>query len=117
MLAAWLQRLDLLAGGFVDTVVATVPPGSSWNAYTFSVTGTGGQDRLTFREVAGRGADGLGALYNDVRLVAGPTAGSSAALLSSAPFKWCVDFGPGLGAVMPNADPSANLAQTLAKSH
>jgi hypothetical protein len=81
------------------------------------VTGTGGQDRLTFREVAGWGADGLGALYDDVRLVVGPTAGSNAALLGSAPFKWCVDFGPGFGAVMPNGDPSANLAQTLAKSH
>jgi hypothetical protein len=49
------------------------------------VTGPRGQDRLTFREVAAQGADGLGALYDNVRLVAGPTACSSAAPLSSAP--------------------------------
>ena len=33
-----------------DQVVATVPPGSNWKTYNFSVTGTGGEDRLTFRE-------------------------------------------------------------------
>jgi hypothetical protein len=52
-----------------DSVVATVPPRSDWNTYNFAVTGTGGQDRLTFREAAGQSADGLGALYDNVRLV------------------------------------------------
>jgi hypothetical protein len=45
-----------------DTVVATAPPGAAGIPKRFSVTGLGGQDRLTFREVAGQGADGLGAL-------------------------------------------------------
>ena len=53
-----------------NTVVATVPPGSAWATHTFSVTGTGGQDRLTFREVQSQSADGLGALYDNIRLVA-----------------------------------------------
>ena len=53
-----------------NTVVATVPPGSAWATYTFAVTGTGGQDRLTFREVQSQSADGLGALYDNIRLVA-----------------------------------------------
>jgi hypothetical protein len=52
-----------------DSVVATVPPGSAWKNYQFTVTGTGGQDRLTFREAAGQSADGLGALYDNVSLV------------------------------------------------
>ena len=58
-----------------DQVVATVPPGSNWETHRFSVTGTGGQDRLTFREAAGQGAaDGHGALYDNVSLVAAGTA-------------------------------------------
>jgi hypothetical protein len=52
-----------------ESVVATVPPVSAWNTYNFAVTGTGGQDRLTFREAAGQSADGLGALYDNVSLV------------------------------------------------
>jgi hypothetical protein len=52
-----------------ESVVATVPPLSAWNTYNFAVTGTGGQDRLTFREAAGQSADGLGALYDNVSLV------------------------------------------------
>ena len=59
-----------------DQVVAFVEPGSawSWTTYNFSVTGTGGQDRLTFREAAGQGTDGLGALYDNVSLVPASTA-------------------------------------------
>jgi hypothetical protein len=41
------------------------------------VTGTGGQDRLTFREADGQGLDGLGALYDNVSLVATRSATSS----------------------------------------
>lgn len=60
-----------------DSVVATVPPGSSWKNYHFSVTGTGGNDKLTFREAAGQSADGLGALYDNVSLVPVGSASSS----------------------------------------
>ena len=56
------------------SVIATVPPGDSWQNYDFSVTGTGGQDRLTFRELAGQGSDGLGALYDNVSLTADKSA-------------------------------------------
>lgn len=60
-----------------DTVVARVPPGSDWGTYNFTMTGTGGQDRLTFREAQGQGADGLGALYDNVSLVAVGTTSSA----------------------------------------
>jgi hypothetical protein len=56
-----------------NSVVATVPPGNAWRNYHFTVEGTGGQDKLTFREAAGQSADGLGGLYDNVSLVpAGP---------------------------------------------
>ena len=58
-----------------NSVVAVVPPGNSWGKYTFSVTGTGGQDRLTFQEAANESADGMGALYDNVSLVAAQTTG------------------------------------------
>ena len=61
------------------SVVATVPPGNSWQNYDFTVVGTGGQDRLTFRELAGQSGDGLGALYDNVALVAKPANTASAA--------------------------------------
>ena len=63
--------------------VATVPPGDSWQNYDFTVVGTGGQDRLTFRELAGQGSDGLGALYDNVALVAKPANTTSAASMVS----------------------------------
>jgi hypothetical protein len=66
------------------SVVATVPPGASWQNYDFTVVGTGGQDRLTFRELAGQGGDGLGALYDNVSLTAKSTNATSAVTLASA---------------------------------
>jgi hypothetical protein len=66
------------------SVVATVPPGNSWQTYDFTVVGTGGQDRLTFREVGSQGGDGLGALYDNVALTAKSTSATSAATLASA---------------------------------
>ena len=66
------------------SVVATVPPGDSWQNYDFTVVGTGGQDRLTFREVAGQGSDGLGALYDNVALVAKPANTPAASMVSAA---------------------------------
>jgi hypothetical protein len=65
------------------SVVATVPPGDSWQNYDFTVVGSGGQDRLTFRELAGQGSDGLGALYDNVALVAKPANTTSAASMVS----------------------------------
>jgi hypothetical protein len=116
-----------------DSVVGTVPPGNTWNTYTFPVTGTGGQDRLIFREVAGQGADGLGALYDNVSLVAAPGSNSAAPLSSGQPSSVSqtdqamglvsqysaasfANSGPGLGSVQPHADTSAQLSHTLAKS-
>jgi hypothetical protein len=63
-----------------DKMVARVSPGSDWDTHNFTVTGTGGQDRLTFREAAGQGKDGLGALYDNVSLVKAGSAGSVAKL-------------------------------------
>lgn len=53
-----------------NSVVAVVPPGNNWTTHHFTVTGTGGQDRLTFRETSAQSVDGLGALYDNVSLVA-----------------------------------------------
>jgi len=111
-----------------DQVVATVPPGSNWEAYHFSVTGTGGQDRLTFREPERGAADGHGALYDNVSLVAVGSASAakvtalsqtdqainlvtqySAAALTTSSFA--------SAGVLSQADASASLAQTLAKPH
>jgi hypothetical protein len=72
--------MDVLWNG---SVVATVPPGDSWQNYDFTVVGTGGQDRLTFRELAGQSSDGLGALYDNVALVAKPANTTSAASVAS----------------------------------
>jgi len=60
------------------------PPGASWQTTIFTVVGTGGQDRLTFRELAGQGGDGLGALYDNVSLTAKSTNATSAVTLASA---------------------------------
>jgi hypothetical protein len=73
-LTAATTTIDVL---WNDSVVAHVPPGTNWSTYTFTVTGTGGQDRLTFREADGQGRDGLGALYDNVSLVATGSATSS----------------------------------------
>ena len=51
-------------------VVATVDP-SSAKAYEYSVIGTGGNDRLMFRELAGQN-DGVGAFLDNVTLKAAP---------------------------------------------
>ena len=67
-----------------NSVVAVVPPGTNWSTYNFSVTGTGGQDRLTFRETTSQSADGLGALYDNVSLVAKSPTSTSAATTSAA---------------------------------
>jgi len=50
------------------TKVADIDPSSTdWSTYTFSVVGTGGADRLEFREVAS-GNDAFGALIDNVKL-------------------------------------------------
>ena len=54
-------------------VVATTTPGTAWSTFSVNVNGTGGQDRLTIREVQGQSGDGIGALLDNFRLVAGGT--------------------------------------------
>jgi Ca2+-binding RTX toxin-like protein len=54
---------------FAGTRVATVTPGSSFAQDVFTVTGTGGLDRLELRELAGE-SDSFGPLINHVSLVA-----------------------------------------------
>jgi hypothetical protein len=106
-----------------DKVVASVPPGSNWSTHHFSVTGTGGQDRLTFREAAGQGADGHGALYDNVSLVSKPSAVQQSAI-SQQPMNLVnqfaatsfADAGAGLSGGLSRTDLSATLAQTLAKA-
>jgi hypothetical protein len=66
-----------------DKLVATMPPGASWATSTYTVIGTGGQDRLTFREVQSQSSDGLGAMLDNVRLMAADS-GTPATLLSFA---------------------------------
>lgn len=51
-------------------LVAKVTPTTLWAEYDFTVTGTGGLDRLTFREASGSFGDGLGAMLDDFVLVA-----------------------------------------------
>ena len=106
-----------------DKVVATVPPGSNWKTHHFSVTGTGGQDRLTFREAAGQGADGHGALYDNVSLVSKSSAVQQSAislqpmnLVNQFAATSFADTGAGLSGGLGRTDLSATLAQTLAKA-
>jgi hypothetical protein len=106
-----------------DKVVATVPPGRNWKTYHFSVTGTGGQDRLTFREAADQASDGRGALYDNVSLVAKSGAVQQSAI-SQQPMNLVnqfaatsfADTGAGLSGGVGRTDLSATLAQTLAKA-
>src|SRR3954452_19280605 len=60
-------------GVWNDQVVATTMPGTAWGTFSVNVNGTGGQDRLTMREVQGQSGDGIGALLDNFRLVAGGT--------------------------------------------
>ena len=107
-----------------DQVVATVPPGSSWRTYEFSVTGTGGQDRLSFRETASQSGDGRGALYDNVSLVAKSDATAQQSAVSQQPMNLVnqfaatsfADTGAGLTGGPSRTDLSATLAQTLAKA-
>ena len=71
------QQVEVVWNG---TVVATVTPGASWNANTFTVTGTG-SDILTIREVQSQSGDGIGAMLDNFALVAAsPPAGPSLAI-------------------------------------
>ncbi|UQD70284.1 hypothetical protein JEY40_30535 [Bradyrhizobium japonicum] len=104
------------------SVVGVVPPDGTWKNYDFTVTGTGGQDRVTFREVAGQSSDGLGALYDNVSLVAKPAGSASASLLSTANqavalmSQYSATDATTTSAVTNGplvTDPNASLAQTL----
>jgi hypothetical protein len=105
------------------SVVGVVPPGNTWKTYDFNVTGTGGQDRLTFRELAGQSADGLGGLYDNVSLVAKPTSTAPASALNTAHRAMSLmaqyaatDFvktGPSAGTPITARDVNPFLAHTL----
>ncbi|MBI5265025.1 MAG: hypothetical protein HY852_24795, partial [Bradyrhizobium sp.] len=107
-----------------DSVVAVVPPGNTWETYDFAVVGTGGQDRLTFREVAGQGGDGLGALYDNVALTPTSTSAAPAATLASADRSIdlmrqytatsLVSAGSNLSSSLAGASANASVDQTLA---
>lgn len=107
-----------------DKVIATVPPGNEWSTYNFSVTGTGGSDRLTFREVAGQGGDGLGALYDNVRLTEHGASPASRAMTSqdSAALDLMMQYSATASpssapiGVFSSSDATSPLAQQLAKS-
>ena len=127
-----------------DKVVATVPSGSDWKAHHFSVTGTGGQDRLTFREPSRGAADGHGALYDNVSLVAAGSASTSVIqpavpqtavqpavqqnaisamsqkamdLVTQYSATSSANSGPGFGSMLRQTDLTPALAQTLTRSH
>ncbi|WP_245283509.1 Ig-like domain-containing protein [Bradyrhizobium sp. URHD0069] len=111
-----------------DSLVATVPPGSTWETYNFAVTGTGGDDRLTFREASGQSADGLGALYDNVSLVpvgSGSSVQQSAVTETTRAMDLVKQFSatsfanPSFSPIggLNQTDTSTTLAQTLARSH
>jgi hypothetical protein len=111
-----------------DSVVGTVPPGSTWETYNFSVTGTGGDDRLAFREASGQSADGLGALYDNVSLVpvgSGSNVQQSAVTDSTRAMDLVKQYSatsfanPSFSPIggLNQTDTSTTLAQTLARSH
>ena len=106
-----------------NSVVATIPPGSNWSTYSFAVTGTGGQDRLTFREANSESVDGLGALYDNVSLVAKQSAVSAASNATNQTLDLVTQYaaanyassGPGTG-TLTSAQTSSSLAPTLTQS-
>ncbi len=51
-------------------LIGTVTPGSNWATYTFTVTGSGGLDRLEFRELSGQN-NTAGNLIDNVSLTTG----------------------------------------------
>ena len=61
------------------TLVGTITPTSNWSTYSFTVTGSGGLDRLEFREPAGQ-SNSFGPLMDNVQLV-GAVPGGGADLL------------------------------------
>ncbi|WP_183044237.1 Ig-like domain-containing protein [Pseudorhodoplanes sinuspersici] len=107
-----------------NSVVATIPPGNNWSTYKFSVTGTGGQDRLTFRETSTQSVDGLGALYDNVSLVAKQSATSAASSTTTTGTNQTLDLvtqyaaanyassGPSTGTIT-STQTSPSLAPTL----
>ena len=63
------QGVEVVWNGIV---IQTITPasGSAWTQYSVNVTGTGGSDTLTIREVAAQGSNGLGALLDNFALIA-----------------------------------------------
>ena len=70
-LSASTMGIEVLWNG---ALIATESPTGAWTTRSFTVTGSGGQDRLTIREVSSQSADGLGAMLDNFRLTAnGPS--------------------------------------------
>lgn len=109
-----------------NSFVATIPPGNNWSTYKFAVTGTGGQDRLTFRETSTQNVDGLGALYDNVSLVAKQSATGATSSTTTTGTNQTLDLitqyaaanyastGPGTGTIT-STQMSPTLAPTLTK--
>ena len=66
-LSASTMGIEVLWNG---VLIATESPTGAWTTRSFTVTGSGGQDRLTIREVSSQSADGLGAMLDNFRLTA-----------------------------------------------
>lgn len=60
-----------VAALWTGVVVDRVTPGDTWEPFGFALTGTGGSDRLTIREIAREGGDGRGETPDDFHLVIG----------------------------------------------
>jgi hypothetical protein len=65
-------------------VVSTIMPGADWKTFTVGVTGTGGNDTLTIREPSNQSSDGVGALIDNLGLVAKTSSVSNAASSTTA---------------------------------
>lgn len=67
-----------------DELIDTVRPESSeeWTHYSYSLVGSGGSDRLEFRELAAEN-DGKGPLLDNISLLAGPAEESAESLMES----------------------------------
>lgn len=77
------NTIEVLWNGTVIGVVE--PQSTTWSLYSFNVTGSGGLDRLTFRELAA-GDDSVGAHIDSVQLVASgppPQTGSELLIFAS----------------------------------
>ena len=109
-LSASTMGIEVLWNG---ALIATASPTGAWTTRSFTVTGTGGQDRLTIREVSSQSADGLGAMLDNFRLTANgppnapPVAGNDTATTNE-------DVAVAVAVLANDSDPEG---QTLTVTH